>query len=203
MAQLQWLGDIPTDSAGGYLARALGTGVSKGFETYIATEEKEKDRELEEKKNQYQIDRLSFSNKVDLAKLTTQVMNSIKDEAKRQEMLEDPEVQAIYAAAGLPIPSFGAVSEGGFPSMTEQWKAGKDASVGFWNPLRMTPWFANYPEGQRPTKRSLQKRTVPSAATPSTSPTPQKSPYPDYPDAFLEGGVWKVIRGGKKYRIEE
>jgi hypothetical protein len=30
----------------------------------------------------------------------------------------------------------------------------------------------------------------------------EKSPYPEYPDAFLEDGVWKVIKGGKKYRIE-
>jgi hypothetical protein len=33
--------------------------------------------------------------------------------------------------------------------------------------------------------------------------TPAKSPYPEYPDAFFENGVWKVIRDGKKYRIEE
>ena len=40
----------------------------------------------------------------------------------------------------------------------------------------------------------------------------QKSPYPEYPNAFKEGGVWKVMRNGKdkdgvpgryKYRIEE
>lgn len=30
----------------------------------------------------------------------------------------------------------------------------------------------------------------------------EKSPYPEYPDAFLENGVWKVIKDGKKYRIE-
>lgn len=29
------------------------------------------------------------------------------------------------------------------------------------------------------------------------------SPYPQYPDAFMENGVWKVIRNDKKYRIEE
>ena len=29
------------------------------------------------------------------------------------------------------------------------------------------------------------------------------SPYKEYPDAFQEDGVWKVIRNGKKYRIEE
>ncbi len=31
----------------------------------------------------------------------------------------------------------------------------------------------------------------------------QKSPYSEYPDAFQEDGVWKVVRDGKKYRIEE
>jgi len=32
----------------------------------------------------------------------------------------------------------------------------------------------------------------------------QANPYQDeYPDAFQEGGVWKVMRNGKKYRIEE
>ena len=35
-----------------------------------------------------------------------------------------------------------------------------------------------------------------------TAPTTSKSPYQEYPDAFLEGGVWKVMRNGKKYRIE-
>ena len=30
----------------------------------------------------------------------------------------------------------------------------------------------------------------------------KESPYPEYPDAFLEDGVWKVMKGGKKYRIE-
>ena len=31
----------------------------------------------------------------------------------------------------------------------------------------------------------------------------QSSPYKEYPDAFQEGGVWKVMRGGKKYKIQE
>jgi hypothetical protein len=30
-----------------------------------------------------------------------------------------------------------------------------------------------------------------------------ESPYPEYPDAVQEDGVWKVIREGKKYRLEE
>jgi hypothetical protein len=31
----------------------------------------------------------------------------------------------------------------------------------------------------------------------------QTSPYKEYPDAYLEGGKWKVRRGGKVYKIEE
>lgn len=30
----------------------------------------------------------------------------------------------------------------------------------------------------------------------------KKSPYSEYPDAFLENGVWKVMKDGRKYRIE-
>lgn len=33
--------------------------------------------------------------------------------------------------------------------------------------------------------------------------TAEESPYEDYPDAFKEDGVWKVIRGGKKYKVVE
>ncbi len=36
---------------------------------------------------------------------------------------------------------------------------------------------------------------------PTKGKTTKKSPYPDYPDAFLEDGVWKVIRDGKKYKV--
>lgn len=37
----------------------------------------------------------------------------------------------------------------------------------------------------------------------SAQATSSRSPYQQYPDAFLEGGVWKVMQDGKKYRIEE
>lgn len=33
--------------------------------------------------------------------------------------------------------------------------------------------------------------------------TSGKSPYKEFPDAFLEDGVWKVMRKGKKYKIED
>ena len=33
--------------------------------------------------------------------------------------------------------------------------------------------------------------------------TSEKSPYKEYPDAFKEGGKWKVMRNGKKYIVQE
>lgn len=38
---------------------------------------------------------------------------------------------------------------------------------------------------------------------PPKSETQENSPFAEYPDAFKENGVWKVIRKGQKFRIEE
>lgn len=38
---------------------------------------------------------------------------------------------------------------------------------------------------------------------PPKNSTSEKSPFTEYPDAFKENGVWKVIRNGQKYRVEE
>jgi len=44
--------------------------------------------------------------------------------------------------------------------------------------------------------QSTQKDVVEKAVT-------GESPYNSYPDAFQENGFWKIIKNGKKYRIEE
>jgi hypothetical protein len=47
----------------------------------------------------------------------------------------------------------------------------------------------------------LGETTIPNMATaPAMT---ERSPYAEYPDAFQESGVWKVIRDGKKYRVQE
>ncbi len=51
----------------------------------------------------------------------------------------------------------------------------------------------NIPQAQEILK---QTKTAPTK-------TAGKSPYKEYPDAFQEGGVWKVMRKGKKYKIQE
>lgn len=53
---------------------------------------------------------------------------------------------------------------------------------------------AKYRGGEQDNYKSIMKTESPTVT--------QKSPYPEYPDAFQENGTWKVMRGGEKYRIE-
>ena len=73
-----------------------------------------------------------------------------------------------------------------------------------WN---VWPWQKE--EYNVPTEKQLTLEPTPNKRMDLTSVAPtkkvfeQKSPYPEYPDAFQENGVWKVMQNGKKYRIEE
>lgn len=44
---------------------------------------------------------------------------------------------------------------------------------------------------------------IDTAAVPGLGDEVEVSPYEEYPDAFMEDGIWKVMRNGKKYRIED
>lgn len=61
------------------------------------------------------------------------------------------------------------------------------------------------PQAQGPVVPSMLQAPSGNPAMPAPAPAPaaQASPYPEYPDAFQEGGVWKVMRNGQKFRIEE
>ncbi len=64
--------------------------------------------------------------------------------------------------------------------------------------------YKGTPEERERINRIASYFTAPRPATPSEFIGQEgKSPYKEYPDAFLEAGVWKVIRNGKKYRIVE
>ncbi len=52
-------------------------------------------------------------------------------------------------------------------------------------------------------KRKTIKELADERAKKAKKSTTKKSPYSQYPDAFLENGVWKVIKDGVKYRIED
>lgn len=128
MPQLQWLGTIPQNVEGSF-AGALGEAIGAGFESYAETKERGEEREFEETELKYKIDTLEHSKKVDAARLITSVMSHVPEE-KRMEMINDPEIIAVYASAGVPIPT------------TPPPEVSKELSVGPWNPLRATPWFA-------------------------------------------------------------
>ena len=113
MAQLQWLGDIQQDSAGGYLAKALGGGIGKGFESYAATKEAKAEREL--KSNYYdtmdkafnqKIERLDSQQKLQLANLvnrTAKMIEQTQGKDAAREFLDQPENQKIAQEAGMPL----------------------------------------------------------------------------------------------------
>lgn len=69
--------------------------------------------------------------------------------------------------------------------------------LGFWGrllrPKKTTPFFGRF-FGTTEEMAIARKRAKAGI---------EKSPYPEYPDAFKEDGIWKVIRDGKKYRIED
>jgi len=59
------------------------------------------------------------------------------------------------------------------------------------------------PKIKPPTKEQIGdiSRSIQDALT--LAKTKKKSPYPEYPNAFQENGVWKVVIDCKTYRIEE
>ena len=61
-------------------------------------------------------------------------------------------------------------------------------------------WWDSVVEKPKWILENAQGQAIP---PPNVKADQEQSPYAEYPDAFLEGGIWKVIRDGKKYRIEE
>lgn len=60
-------------------------------------------------------------------------------------------------------------------------------------------WDINSPEVK---SIAPQKQTMEEIQG-GTTKTQGRSPYPEYPDAFFENGMWKIIRNGQKFRIED
>ncbi len=66
--------------------------------------------------------------------------------------------------------------------------AGIKKGLGYaWRPSSMISdlWTGKYMKKQKEPEKSTEK-----------------SPFPDYPDAYLEDGMWTVMKDGKKYRIQ-
>ena len=103
MPQLQWLGDIERDTSGGYLARALGGAVTKGVEAYGEKEKWEEEMDLKRGELKYKLSTQSQKQLMDVVNTMNRIISFV-DKDKRADMLDDPEIQAVYDAAGVPIP---------------------------------------------------------------------------------------------------
>jgi len=147
---------------------------------------------------------LSHSQIMDSAKLLTDISKMVakEDPARAREMLEEPEIQAVFEAAGVPLPR---------PYVEDR-------------PWEGTSWLDRIGAAATPGPTEMEKKrgelrwggvvsppvTRTRPATPrSNLLSPQgegggKSPYTEYPDAYMDSdGKWKVKRGGQVYRIEE
>jgi len=137
MPQLQWLGDIEQESEGGYLAKALGGGVSKGLESFLGTKEKSEELDWKREELKSKMDALDFSKKMDAARLASSILSHV-DEDKRVEMLDDPDIIAVFEAAGVPIPRTVV------PEEKPGWFSPTDPKeVGAFDPRRALPGFAH------------------------------------------------------------
>lgn len=64
----------------------------------------ERETQIKEGEFQYKLDNLDYSKKVEAATLMTKVIASLPED-KRSELIDDPEIQALYNSAGVPLPS--------------------------------------------------------------------------------------------------
>ena len=131
MAQLQQLGDIQQDSAGGYLARALGSGVSAGFQSYAETKEKEKERaitkeEIDLKREQLKRDysKIDYDTRIKIYETLVKAAQTIPEDRQR-ELFSSDEWRELEKSIGAP-----SLHDTTFPPKEEEkvpsWKQSQD-----------------------------------------------------------------------------
>jgi len=127
MPQLQWLGDIEKETAGGYLAKALGGGISKGFEAYAGTKQRLKEEaeekrktgvaegvaqselDLKQKQLEHDYAKLDYDKRKDMYDTMTKLLPSIQPE-KQQELTSSPEWITLEKSLGMPSLSGSTIS---------------------------------------------------------------------------------------------
>jgi len=230
MPQLQWLGDIEKETGGGYLAKALGQGVSSGIQSYMGTKEQRRREqlsqqtaasEMELKKQQIEHDyaKLDYDKRKDAYDSMVKLLPNVPPD-KQAELTGSVEWTTLEDSLGLPHLSGATLSDKTKPSWgQEQEVAAVRAALtqgrGTLSQMVGEPLPKDIKTKQDALDYISLKGLDPSLFTaelarydiaPTVAPTKkgrQTSPYKEYPDAYLEGGKWKVRRGGKVYRVEE
>ena len=181
MPGIQWLGDIPKETSGGYLAKALGQGVSTGIQSYEDRRRWEEEMDLKRGELKYKLANLDQSKLMDVVNTMNRVLQFV-DKDKRAEMLNDPEIQAVFDAAGVPIPRE-EVEES--PWAGTSWLDRTKAAV--------TPW-ATEMEQERGGLRPGGVFSPP--VTRTRPPTPRSSVLPSSTDKEVNLGKVTVKKGG-------
>jgi len=223
MPQLQYLGDIPKQ--GNNDISALAQALQGGIAGYFGAKENRKKNELAQseidlksKQLEHDYAKLDYDKRKDMYDTIIKLLPSVPPE-KQQELTSSPEWTTLEKSLGVPSLSGTTVSpEKSKPSWgQEQEKEAVKANIlrGRVGPKR--DMYGISEPIILDTKEKVIDYITESGFDPNdpvfTDKLSQfniegvggkrKSPYKEYPDAFQEGGVWKVMRGGKKYKVQE
>jgi hypothetical protein len=180
----------------------------------------ESEATTKQKQAEYDYSKLDYDKKKDAYDTMIKLLPSVPPE-KQAELTSSPEWIALEKSLGMPSLSGSTISpEAPKPSWgqeqeTASIKADLTRGQGSISTLMGEPLpvdiktkedALNYisKKGRDPAEFAVElTRFDTEASTIPGKGKGQRSPYKEYPDAYLEGGVWKVKRGGKVYKIEE
>ena len=228
MPQLQWLGTIEKEDAGSYLAKALGEGIQGFTSGYMGAKQRQKEEaiqqsELDLKKKQIENDysKLDYDKRKNVYDTMVKLLPSVPAD-KQAELTSSPEWTALEKSLGMPSlsgttlspektkPSWGQEQEtASIKSDLMRGRGSISTLVG--EPLEFImkdeASALDYisKKGRNPAEfgAELSRYQTGAPTIGMKGKGKQTSPYKEYPDAFQEGGVWKVMRNGKKYKVQE
>jgi len=232
MAQLQWLGQMPRkrEDDMSYVAEAIKGGTSaylegreKAFSTRLKSREvgvQESELAQKGKKIEYDYAKLDYDKRKDAYDTMAKLLPSLPPE-KQQELTTSPEWTKLEDSLGLPNLSSSTMSnkpEPGWSNVEKVAAVRENLTRRRVGPKRDMFGISEAKdlsteqdaidyiteEGLDPSQFKAELAGyVASSTTDKKQGKGRKSPYKEYPDAFLEGGVWKVNRNGKKYKIQD
>jgi len=182
MPQLQWLGDIEKETGGGYLAKALGGGISTGLQTYVGTREKRIEQAEEKRKalaseemDKKKLELMQQQSDADVIKDMTDTMKRIPIDKQSQAwlLMKDffkargrPMDTVIDQLSQIPITPDTDLEAGIFRSVfgetttTFPSVSAAPSPTGPLNPLRVLPGYAHYGKSEEGKRRAYNALRV-------------------------------------------
>ena len=176
MPGITWLGDIEKETAGGYLAKALGGGISTGLQTYVGMKEKRGEQAEEKRKalaseemDKKKLELMQQQSDADALKDMTDTMKRVPIDKQPQAwlLMKDffkargrPMDTVIDQLSQIPITPDTDLEAGIFKAVfgetttTFPSAATAPSPTGKYNPMRVLPGYAHYGKSEEGGKRA-------------------------------------------------